>query len=209
MYNNAAHNNIHFYYTPSNRRLLVDITNGSRAQGTYTLPSGNDIIDIVYTADAVYVNGNRFDHNAYTASAIQIGSEEGSTRTTSTVVKAEVNPDSLPDFGTRDSFTMSEVTSDNICQNYYSESDDPGKGLWRVPNEKEFAMMFSIQQNYGISILKSYASSRTTFYRDPDIYTGANDSGDSIFWLTPSSMITTSKNDKPANIYVRCVRDNY
>lgn len=204
VYRNAAHNNVHFYYTPSTRVLLIDVTNTSRTQYSYTLPADNDFIDIVYTVDAVYVGNICASHPEYTASTIQIGSEEGSGRSTSMIVAVMKNPEALPDFGTRDSFSMEEITSGSLCQNYYSEEGDPGKGVWRVPNEKEFAMMFSLQQNYGISVLKSHSAARTTFDRLSDFY---SDSGDSIFWLTPNQTITTSKNDKPSIFYVRCIRD--
>ena len=102
-------------------------------------------------------------------------------------------------------FTYAQITSGNICHdNYYENSDKSDKGLWRVPNEREFGLMIkNIGSEFGNS--EPYPAARSYYYRqfDDKINTAYASVGSRV--TTGSDILPETSTE--AKCIIRCVRD--
>lgn len=97
---------------------------------------------------------------------------------------------------TKSTFTQAEVTGSNFCEQYYYESADKSDlGYWRIPNEREFGLM------YQYFSLTPATAARTLYYRKYD----------AVPTSKPYSLTITGGNIFTGGLdsyVIRCVRDN-
>lgn len=96
---------------------------------------------------------------------------------------------------TKSEFTVDEVKSGEWCQNYYSEeTDESDLHKWRIPNEKEFTLMFKYVELTENTAAKSK-------YNRPD--TDFN----MVYYKNGSNLTTDYKSSSTYSFKLRCVRD--
>ena len=97
---------------------------------------------------------------------------------------------------TKSVFTVDEVKSGEWCQNYYSEeADESDLHKWRIPNEKEFTLMFKYVELTENTAAKSK-------YNRPD--TDFN----MVYYKNGSNLTTDYKSTSKYDSFIlRCVRD--
>ena len=103
-------------------------------------------------------------------------------------------------------FTLSEFTSGSYCQDYYYEKEDKSDlGLWRIPNEREFALVikFASSEMSGDGTNNARYAARTSYLRrfDTKATTGF------IYSKALNNINTNAGQSASANIHIRCVRD--
>ena len=73
---------------------------------------------------------------------------------------------------TKSTFNYEEITTGSWCNQYYYENaDQSDKGQWRIPNEREFALLIrycSAEFNDGKTAGVEYPAARTYYYRKYD-----------------------------------------
>lgn len=151
----------------------------------------------------VKVYAQEFDSEAYTSYVIvsrynsdyEYGMDysNGHTRTVET---------NIVEHGPAD-FTVADVTEKSYCEQYYYENEDKSDlGLWRVPNEKEFGVMFS-----HFTDLEVGTAARSTYARDGKL--------SMPYFIGSGKFITTGLNgfsnynvdENSKKFRIRCVRD--
>lgn len=64
----------------------------------------------------------------------------------------------------KSTFTLDEVTVQNLCANYYENPDGSDKGLWRIPNQRELMLMLIKSKESGVGYtLEPFTVSRTYY----------------------------------------------
>lgn len=105
---------------------------------------------------------------------------------------------------TTSKFTVDEISTMNICENYSELPDGSDKGQWRIPNQRELMIMFMFSQNAGDANSK-YRLSETTATRT---YYDARGEKDGMFFIQLGGGFITTQNDKNIQEFVvRPVRD--
>lgn len=197
--------------------------------GNGSIPSGNDYIEVCvnggHEAAPVTAGGEvtvQFKHgvlyvgdtysktlpSAFSSmSTVTVASAQGSSRSQATDYSIRLISESF----SASTFTQGDITRLGLCSdNYYENADRSDLGQWRVPNEKEFSIMYLAQKDGQGTFLKFESSAgtaaRTQFNRTTD--KGYTDTGMSFFYFNSNSNITTGLDStKPGSFYVRCVRD--
>lgn len=217
---------VHFYYPngTNTSEMIMWVNTSSRTSKSILQVTPGSMLHITFNGDAVVVNGEEITLTSkntswtFNESSVSVGSREGSTRTyqsnlTINLVDMTHTPDIIEE-GTgvkASTFSQAAVTGTNLCSaNYYENADKSDLGQWRVPNEKEFSIMYLAQKDGQGTFLKFESSAgtaaRTQFNRTTD--KGYTDTGMSFFYFNSNSNITTGLDStKPGSFYVRCVRD--
>ncbi|MCQ2116192.1 MAG: hypothetical protein MJZ07_08320 [Bacteroidales bacterium] len=170
----------------------------------------NDEITVMYTDDMfvenrvmVKVFAKEFNSEAYTSYVVlnRYNSEfsyegdysNGHTKTVET---------NIVEHGPAD-FTVADVTESSCCEQYYYENEDKSDlGLWRIPNEKEFGVMFSHFPDLEVG-----TAARSTYAREGII--------SMPYFISSNNFITTGTNgfkgitvNADTKVFrIRCVRD--
>jgi len=215
----------HFYYPVSltDTSVLLEITSSSARTGHHTITRPTDsILDIIYKNGTVIVEGESYELPTTGLTTLQYGSKEGSNRSyckINYVNHVEFQNSEIIGYETDSLFTRAQITDENLCANYYSEAADQSDlGDWRIPNEKEFSLIYQvyideISGGSTSTLMKAEQSpltglgARTKFERkESSGYTV--DPGMSFFYMNYNNNLTTALDGIPTNFYVRCVRDS-
>lgn len=218
---------VHFYYpngSDASSMLMWVNAPGQTSKSTISVTPGT-LIHITFNGDMVVVNGTEYNLSdlnsawSFNSTSVAVGSKEGSNRTyqsnlTIDVVDMTHAPIIVEEETgvTTSTFNQATITGTNLCSaNYYENADRSDLGQWRVPNEKEFSIMYLAQKEGHGPFLKfengAGSAARTQFNRTAEKgYT--SDTGLSFFYFNSNSNITTGLDStKPGLFYVRCVRD--
>lgn len=110
-----------------------------------------------------------------------------------------------------DTFTLLESTTQPLCSNYYEESDQSDKGMWRVPNQRELTILHTYRKELGLpeNNSNSYRLLSSTTYSNN---VNASDIGGTYYWRYAycnrdgNSMKVTLQSPTTTGL-IRCVRD--
>lgn len=206
----TGNNNNNYKYTV-NVDLQITRVNGKKyywattVNGQKTEITGSELTNMTVMAQA-----NR--NNNYTYSDLYIFADNGNyvmirsntnqaptAQQTTTVIDAN-----KPSAGTtRSTFTVAEISKDNLCKDYYEEEDQSDKGQWRIPNQRELMVMMV---NLGTNLSK-YTASRS-YYDKRD----ASNPSKGMYFLVGDNSLNLTSNQSGLESYpqiyvIRPVRD--
>lgn len=125
-----------------------------------------------------------------------------SNATTITANDVEIGEDKTDTVGNASSgntFTMLQATTQPLCSNYYEESDQSDKGMWRVPNQRELTIMTT----FYTSTMDDYRYLSSTTFSNQNVgenrYSYCNRDNYNQTYMTLQASDLTGR--------IRCVRD--
>lgn len=205
-----------------------NITSATYANGVYTLTFA-EVLDCGYfwttsssgnATTRFTISNNQATINSTNASIyIQLydyASRQYSNKTTITnqgVVTRGTTKTGSVNASTGSTYTLLESTTQPLCSNYYEESDQSDKGMWRVPNQRELTIIHTYRSELSLPTTNSNANrllSSTVFSN------GENATQPNAQWYYSryaycnrdySQMKMTLQGSSGATGVVRCVRD--
>lgn len=204
-----------------------NITSATYANGVYTLTFA-EVLDCGYfwttsSRDATTrftISNNQATINSTNATIyIQLydyASRQYSNKTTITnqgVVTRGTTKTGSVNASTGSTYTLLESTTQPLCSNYYEESDQSDKGMWRVPNQRELTIIHTYRSELSLPTTDNNANrllSSTVFSN------GENATQPNAQWYYSryaycnrdySQMKMTLQGASGATGVVRCVRD--
>lgn len=158
------------------------------------------------TKTELTVSGKTATITPSSLSSLYIWAYDGSNYSNATTVSYSNGSYGTPAIGAVKSLstlTLLEATTLNVCATYSEETDGSDAGLWRVPNEREFVLMYLNLSTLGMS--SGYYHTRTLFSNRVNASNSDSSEDPQRYGFSKQDNLSLVGSNKTG--YVRCVRD--